>query len=573
MKTEKSVLMLASWSNIFLVAVFTTFIVAMNYTGDQIGGYGLGLLFNNTSWVGYTFMIFLGVCFIVKRAEVSLSFGFIYTCLFSIPLFIPSLLSLNELKYESTLIYGAIIAALILIFVTEQFKNLCFIRRLLFILLCSSVIQTAFGLYQYYFIFESSFLFPHAEGHAQPYGIFWQKNVFSTYLAFGSLLSMYFLFTAREKTKYLLIFTFVLVVLNAHLAMLAEAKTGRLIPLVALAIYLGFFSWQRKYKTWPLALILFSSATLASFTPKQWFNVRPEQVIEAPIGIQSFGLRPLMYQIGLEIVADNPVSGIGMGELPREFNIRKAELQSSRPDALRLTAIANHIHNEPLQWLIELGLLPLISFIGIFSVWIVGLSKGWFDPQVLLLGLPFIGHAMLELPFHTSAPHLFALAIVLALASKKNIKTINFSPSIGWVIVPLTGIAAFKVIGFLILSISSNKALKEYRLTGETNESILYSVQPTPSFERFFTHEKYQWELKHGVKKGTISQEIVSNYIAFLEYNRMLWPEAIIYIQLAEMYLITGQNQKAFEIMEEAYLFFPLNERVIAFYKQLKPDD
>ncbi|MBF7072416.1 O-antigen ligase C-terminal domain-containing protein [Glaciecola sp. MH2013] len=557
-------------STIMLFTVFVTFVIAMNYSGEQIGGYGLELLFNNSVWIAYVLIVLLGVCLIIKKAKVRLSNGFVYLVLFSIPLFIPSLFSFSDLRYESILIYGAIIAAFLLIFVIEQFKNKNFTRRLLFILLCSSIIQTVFGLYQYYFIFDSSFLFPHAETHAKPYGIFLQINVFSTYLAFGSLLSIYFLFSAKKQTKALIIFTFVLVILNAHLSMLAETKTGRVVPLIALAIYLGYFSWKRHHKTWLLTSLLFLFAALVSFTPKQWFDVRPSQVVEAPIGIQSLGMRPLMYKVGIEIVIDNPVSGIGMGELPREFNFRKAELLSSKQDLKRMTAIANHIHNEPLQWMIELGVFSLVSFVGIFGVWVVGLFKGWYDISILLLALPFIGHTMLELPFYNSAPHLLAFATILALANKKTLKLVHFPSSIGWGVVPILSAISFKVIAFFILSISSNKILKEYRMTGERNENLLYAVEPTIGFERFFTHEKFQWELKRAVKKGAIDQALVFNYIVFLENIRMQWPEAIIYIQLAEMYLISGQNQKALEIMEEGYLFFPLDEKVTELYKQLK---
>jgi hypothetical protein len=58
----------------------------------------------------------------------------------------------------------------------------------------------------------------------------------------------------------------------------------------------------------------------------------------------------------------------------------------------------------------------------------------------------------------------------------------------------------------------------------------------------------------------------VFGFIDFLEYNRMRWPEALLYIQLAEMYRVSGQQQKAAEIMEEARVFFPKDEKVIAYF-------
>ena len=549
---------------VLLIEFALLFIAFMNFTAHQTGaGIGLSLTFNHATWIGAICVLFFTVFIISMRCRLKMSVSASCYAVCLATLLLPFLFHMGDFRYESRLTLIAIVAAGLLFFAIEQFATKRFSQRLLTILFLSTLIQTAWGLIQYYLIYEPGLLF-FAADTAQPHGTFGQKNVFASYLAFGSLLALYFLFTAENKTKKLVIFTFVVVILNAHLTMLAEAKTGRVVPIIAVFLYLVYCSYA--YQSKKLVIGLMVACTLSSFMPKQWFDVRPNQEIVAPIGIQSFGLRPTMYKIGVDIVSENLLIGIGPGNLPREFNLRKAELDEERGDESIQLQITSHIHNDPLQWMIDLGIVSGFAFFGFFITWVVGLKNGWLEPSILLLALPFVGHSLLELPFYHSAPHLLVFAIILALASKGKKKVIRFSPILSGVTIPLAGIAAYKAIAFLFLSFASMQALVQYRMGGEQDESLLYSVEPTPSFERFFTHEKYEWAFKRGMREGSISKDQVFGFIDFLEENRIRWPEALLYIQLAEMYMVSGQQQKSAEIMEEARLFFPEDEKVKAYF-------
>ena len=550
---------------LLLSAIFVTFIVAMNFVTYHLGGAGLTLSFNNTTWILFSFILLLGVLKVVvfNRIVVSKIFIAYLTCL-GVLLF-PIVYTSHDIRIDGFMVIAAIFASLALLFIIEQNQNRIFKHRVLCILYISTLIQTLWGLIQYYFIFEPSLLFPRAD-IGSPYGAFSQKNVFATYLAFGSLLAIYFLFHARNKTKLLVISTFLVVTANAHLSMLAEAKTGRVVPIIAVVSYLIYCAYRYGYRRLTLSLLVV--CIIASFTPKQWFDVRPGQKIEGYSAITSLGLRPIMYKLGVKMVLDQPVNGYGIGNVAYEFLKEKSEYQQSlgiEPVGLGMT---EHIHNEPLQWALQFGVLSGLAFVFIFVVWCVGLFKGWLDPAILLLALPFVGHALLELPFYHSVPHLLAFVTVLGLATNQSKRIIKFPSILGAIILPLISFISYKIVGFMLLSLSSLNVLVEYRMGDELDKSLLYSVEPTSTFKPFFEHEKHEWRFKEALQTGTISQKETFDFIGFLERYRIEAPQSILYIQLAELYNIAGQNAKAESIMQEARFLFPEDEKIKAYFSK-----
>ena len=277
------------------IAIALTFIFAMNYSPGHIGGFGLTLPFNLATWIGLSVILLIGILKVVilNRLFVSKIF-FAYLICVAI-LLLPVLFNLKLAEHMGLMI-SAMLASLILLLLVSQNKSASFKRKVLAIIYVSCLVQTAYGLVQYYFIYQVGPFFTAADV-GQPNGVFAQKNVFSTYIAVGSMLALYFLFTAKHKSKTLIVLTFIFIALNAHLTMLAEAKTGRVVPIIAIAIYLAYCSHRHKTKSLCAALLLCCIA--ASFMPKSWFDVRPEQTADAPVGIQSFGIRPILYEIGV----------------------------------------------------------------------------------------------------------------------------------------------------------------------------------------------------------------------------------------------------------------------------------
>ena len=70
-----------------------------------------------------------------------------------------------------------------------------------------------------------------------------------------------------------------------------------------------------------------------------------------------------MWETGLAMVRDHPLTGVGMGQVKRVFP------RYARPDAIKKTT--SHVHNTPLQILVERGLLGLAAWLWIWVAFFV----------------------------------------------------------------------------------------------------------------------------------------------------------------------------------------------------------
>ena len=556
--------------NLLNVVMFAAiFVFAVNFSYRDLGGGGLALAHNLPTWVAYSFFIFFGVLSISLYQRVRLSSFLIQHAIVVCLLLLPLLYSPFEHGAGSFHLGLSVLAAFVFLIVCSQNQHQHYRVRLLQILYVSTLIQTCWGLIQYYFIFENGPLFFTAETHTTPYAAFGQKNVFTTYLSFGSLLAIYFFVRDKSKSLPILMFTILVLLLNAHLSMLAEAKSGRVIALIAITLYLGFCYFYHKVKLFSVLMIIAVFTT--SFMPKQWFDVRPNQEINAPLGINSVGVRPTMYKIGAEIVAENPLFGIGVGNLSREFFERKAKEQESGFAEKSMPPVS-HIHNEPLQWMIELGILPGIAFILLFGIWIRGLVRGELDPSILLLSLPLLGHSLLELPVHHSGVYLLAFVCIIALSYRGKTRLVTLSSAMSYLLAFVSALASIFVIFYMWLLFNSMHNLIAYHDSKRLDEQKLYDVVTGPIFESVYEHERFQWIVRKNIVSGTLTHEIIDAYIEFLESIRESKPEAVIYPQLSQLYIMRKSPEMAKEVIEEGKLFFPWDEKINTTYADLHKD-
>ena len=70
-----------------------------------------------------------------------------------------------------------------------------------------------------------------------------------------------------------------------------------------------------------------------------------------------------MWETGLAMVRDHPLTGVGMGQVKRVFP------RYARPDAIKKTT--SHVHNTPLQILVERGLLGLAAWLWMWVAFFV----------------------------------------------------------------------------------------------------------------------------------------------------------------------------------------------------------
>ena len=549
-----------------LCTIFFTLILSMNYPSFTSITGGLFTPSNSTTWLGFASLMFASVATIALRRRIKFSIihvGYV-ACLV---LFLLPLLYSNTsfFKYEYMTILG-ILAAVSLIFVIAQHSGNKFKRSVLLLLYLSSLIQTFWGLTQYYFISDSNILFVLAD-QGRPVGVFNQINIFSTYLSIGSLLAIYFLYTAKKQTVLLMAITFVVLIINAHLNVLADTKTGRVVSLIAIGMYLAHYAFNRRSYMLPICLLLCS--IIFSFTPKHWFYDQLGETIAAPIGIQSIGVRPIIYSLSLDLIAQKPLTGYGIGSVRKEFAFKNGEYRQTHPNYLDSGQVA-HVHNEILQWMIQHGLLSLFSFLTLFAVWVWGLKKKHLDPTILLLGLPFVGHSLLEFPFYDSAPHLLAFALILGMAIKRPCYKVNITQKMASSTLLVACIVCFQIVNFMFASLASSKAHTQYHQGGSQDITILEAVTPTSTFALLYEIEKFEWKLDNGFKTGQIDKDDIFSFINWAEEIKDYWPVNKVYIRLAQSYIISQNYDAANKILDEALFIFPDDPQVNDMVSKMK---
>lgn len=552
---------------IFLLPIGITLIVMMNYVGFSLGGDGLYLPFNNTTWIGFAFFMLIGICIIAYRGRLRLSnFHAVYSiCV--VLLFLPLLYTdRSYLKYEYTTIL-AVVAALLVVFLAFQFALKRHVRAILLIIYLSTIIQSVWGMVQYYFIFEPNILFLVAE-HGVPVGVFNQVNVFSTYVNLGSLLAIYFYFTSKKQNLTLLLTTLFVLIVNAHLDVLANTQTGRVISLIALGIYLTHLAYTYQKYTLPIVMLL--TSLLCSFMPKQWFDVRPDQNVKMSVDFNSLGTRPILYSLGSKLALEKPLTGHGIGQVRYKFAKHIGEYKKENPEYNSITQ-AVHLHNEVLQWFMQHGVVSISAFFIVFGFWIWGLKNGMLESKILFLGLPFLGHSLLEFPFYTSNVHLLIFAIILALSIKRSNKLIKFSNPFTKSILPIMAVLiAFQITSFMLASLTALKAITDFQ-NAEAKDITKLEKQPwTPAMSLYLEIEKFEWTLDNGFKTGQINQEDIFAFIDWAESIKGYFAVNKVYVRLAQSYLIAQNYEAANKTMDEALLLFPDDEQVIEMVARMK---
>ncbi len=553
----------------FLICLLLIFVFMMNYPDHSIGGEGLYLPFNNLVWIGFSILLLLSVLSINYLGSVKVSIFHLLYALAIVFLLLPLIYTDTRfLKYEVMEIW-AILGAYFLFVISTQFSNQSLKNKVLTILLLSSVIQSIWGLVQYYFIFEQHILFLVSD-YGLPNGVFNQANTFSIYLNLGSLIALYFYFTSKRQSTCLFVLVLLLLAVNAHLNVLASTSTSRLVSLISLGIYLAYFAYKKRNFVIPGLILAIS--VLVSFAPRQWFDVRPvsETTIDAPVVMsESLGIRPVFYKLGAELAIKKPIQGTGIGQIRYEFAQYFAVNKDRFEDYAHAVQVL-HIHNEPLQWIIELGFISGLAFVIIFTVWVWGIWRKYLDPRILFLGLPFVGQSMLEFPFHVSAPHFLVFAILLGISIKKPMHRVKVRQPAALVSIVLAAIVATFSILHMMKSLASSEALTDFRRGEVTNIAELEKVDATLLFSPIIKMEVFEYKLKKGYATGQINVDDIYEFIEWAEYIKEYYPVNKTYIRLAQAYMISQNFEASLLTLNEAELLFPYDKQVVEMVAEMR---
>lgn len=557
-----------------------------------MGGSGIQLPYNAISWSVAALSIFITLCCVMLSSRFRVTKSMIwYLLVVSILLF--PLLYTNRLflDVEANRLLG-LGAGILFLFCLYQFRTINFRNSVLLILFSSTLIQTIWGLVQYYFIFESNFLFYRAEDGV-PYGIFQQVNVFSSFLALGSLLALYYFFNRPYSAKSF-IFTALVLAANFHLTALSGADSARVVAVFSVILYITFSIFSFKSPKWPI-LILATLVTIA-FLPNRWFDVRANQLAQTNISEQVsdvaqtslakasenkdlpvmssnadasvLGTRATIYYVALQMIMDKPLLGHGIGSFTKQYLLYQGRYLQEHPDAPAEFAL-NHAHNEVLQWAIELGLVSASAFVVLLIAWLYLLRKGNINPAILLLAMPFVFQSMLELPLYHSAPHFLAFMAIIAISSNERGRRVKLPKLTKFLTIPLFTWSFVKVQIFLLSTLYALLMFLQFNQSDREQVKYLLDVNNPAAFKLRFEFELFQWKLRETQRTKTITKQDLLNYIYWAFSTTQYAPMQSTYENFIEALRLYGNDKAALDYANEGVLMYPKNTKIKQYQQEL----
>jgi len=603
----KNISEINKWFNkIAVVMMAILFWIAMNYVGRNMGGGGIQLPFNNYAWITVSFFILVGLLRVSLFSKLKLTKTYISYCVFVVLLLLP-LAYTNRLflDVESMRLYG-IGAGLLFLLILLQFDSMKFKQHFLLILFVSCVIQTVWGLVQYYVVFESHFLFYRAD-YGFPYGVFQQVNDYVTYITVGSLIAIYYCFTCQSLMWRKIAATTLLLFCNFHLSQLSKADTSGIVALVVVPVYLLYWFWKsRQISIVGLFLVV---SVVGAFMPRSWFDVRPNpqaltaesvqvsisgnstamtadtvalpdekpskpqeetKILQGKVSNEhKLGTRETIYQVALIMILDKPWLGHGIGSFTKQYLLYQGDYLKQHPDAPAEFNI-DHPHNEVFLWVIEFGLVALVAFLFLLVTWIYLVRKHQIDIQILLLASPIILHSLLELPMYHSAPH-FLLFLSLLFISDSSRKTQFTLPKLSkFVVLPVAFYGFLQIQVFLLSTLYALNMFLHFNANNREPIHYLLQVNNPAAFKLRFEFELFQHKLRKAAKTKQISKQDVTSFIYWAYSVTQYAPIQSTYENFVEALRLIGNNEAALKFANEAVHMYPFNEKLVRYQKELE---
>jgi O-antigen polymerase len=368
------------------------------------GGVGLDMPANIVTWLFAS--VFIGAGF----WQISTSHTVVYSrfvrlgllgCLgLLIPWFYPKSLALH---YEGPRMLALIMGLMFYVALLQfKFTRQRLMAGLYWLLVCCAI-EIALSLTQYFLLTEGNWVGYNTEAN-RPYGVFQQPNVMASLVATGLALSLY-LYSQPDRPAWSGPLHAFVAASGALLIVVLQSRTGQLgafLALLSLVPYVGQRS-RRHLVTW---LMTFTLGLGLGFYSLNYSDSVTSVKREAAIYTQD-SLRVQMNSTSLDLIAANPLMGVGVGRFEEAWQSGYAQSAERTVETTWLRLNLIHPHNEILYWAVEGGLLPVMGLL----VMAFGLSQllrrhPW-RTSLAWLGLlvPIVLHTQTEMPFFASSLH------------------------------------------------------------------------------------------------------------------------------------------------------------------------
>lgn len=529
-----------------LFLVLSLFLFAMHIPIVNLGGEGLNLPFNATSWIALGFIFSLALYRMATKAQLiytPFTIAFLLCCLFlTAPVFYPGAIWQASLQRLVGLWGG------LFFFISLQqfdFKNK--IQLVLWSILLATLIEAGFGYYQFLFL-STGDIFGFITNDL-PFGVFQNASAMASFLVTGFAISGYLLplqnvALARAITLCTPLFIFPLVIILAsHAAWLSCT-----ISLILLIPYL-YNTLEIKYFFRWIAIILFAVvATLALGTIKEP-TTKPTAVIPHA---------EILYPHAIDMLLEKPWQGVGYGNFEYSYMHFTAARHAKDPDYLAGVSPAKHPQNEGAYWVIEGGVLPLI---GIFLLVGATFLQVYRYKKVVRLGmlamlLPLLIQAQVNSPFYLSYIHWLCLVILFWWLDRQNPR---YYSSLGFSLRSICRlnalVAPLLITGFMLLVLQANHLLVQFEKEQSGNLTILDKIMMPAVLQDRVNEKTYTSYLSYG--KSARQPRLIKLYINWATEQIKRQPRVELYLGLIDAYRALGDDKNVRLITSDAKYLFP----------------
>ena len=400
-KTVEPSKQLIAWLFLLLSSIYC---LALYYYQLHVGGYGLTLPHNNAIWLGALLFLTLGFWRQSQNNSWSLTPSYKQFLIVALILLSPLIWQPQQLDFALTRILGLAFGLLFILVLAQHFKTEEHLSLLLHVVLLGALSQSLLGLIQ---LLDIPGVAPGLQNRngIRPTGIFFQPNLFSSFLVTGIAIGLYLLTSdrlptlprARRWSLGLILCTLFISSINVYLCL---SRTGILALVVVLLLFL--FQPKPTNRGW---LVIALAAMITGFLVAGIFTALQEYQVRSGASLAVHQDRGGLWLVTWQMLKDNALFGVGYGNFMPAY--AEARAQYYLDHGLVSTATPGTPHNEWLFWAVEGGIVPAITLLLFSSWWLQRLwrtNPGFACANTALLA-PLLLHSMTEYPFHASAIH------------------------------------------------------------------------------------------------------------------------------------------------------------------------
>lgn len=544
--------------------VILLFAFAPLFYQPNFGGRGLELTFNLTTWAVASVFIVFSIILMTNRRVIRLPHRYFYFIAVPAVIILSSLIT--GISQPAAFFFRELYVSAGLLFLFSLFQfNLTDkqVEWLLLVVALSTLTHSTVGFIQ---IFMPDILggWYASNNTVVPHGVFQQINVQVSFLATGIAIAMYLL--SRPIARQFPWYVSGLLLLSLGLSSFEIVYSGSRVGLLALIlslILLATFRFKQLMNNKALVIIAIIVMSAGAFSGKSGMEESLQKTMNIARGVSS-DVRINMYRIALELVAQKPIQGHGIGSFLRVWNLQTGDYHSRHPEAL-LPPYVEHPHNELIFWIIEGGVLIIFGILAAIIAVILALlrcGKQRAAGYVAML-LPITLHAQVELPFYISSLHWFAWLLLIFVVMRHRIVAIDMKISA----------AANRLLQCtsLVLMIGSLYFLHHSsRAQADIIRYLTQQPSDTPYLEIALNNYYFRYDaealamrsmLYTGLSSG--NEELINRYIPWSNNRLAIRPDLKLFEDLIEAHLYLKDDKSRCDVIRLGVSMYPQNKPLL----------